>query len=638
MPYTPIRRGAGALFDRRLDEMLRELYGVLGNTSTDNTTSTPLGSGATFTGTLEQNDYPDVLVSCQTDNPGRLYFDFSVDGTNVATYPIEGYEVAAGIHTFHTEVKGPRYFRVRLVNETGAQSYLRLYTYFGTFSSDAGITKPIVTDHYALQVTPPPEGKTAFGEAVVAQPTPVIQITFPYKVNPGLVDIRENQSGTVTHVNRSALMSTGAAANSSAEIRSKRIMKYNPGQGSMVRFTAVFSTPAANSVQLAGIGNESDGLFFGYNGTSFGIMHRKNGKPEVRTLTITTASSTAENITITLDGDTASVAVTNTGNTTLTANEIAAHDYSDTGRGWSAYAVGATVVFKSWDAATHSGTFSLSGATTAVGSFAQNVVGTAPTESWTAQASWNGVDKFDGNGLTGTTINPATGNVYQIKYQWLGYGLLSFYMEDPDDGELHLVHAIEYANANTSPSLGDPSLSLIASAENTSNTTNITVSVGSMAAFIEGKTEFIGVRRGKRNTKTTVTTTLLPILSVRQGLHFNSQATQTFAKVMRLAVSAEHTKPILIAIIEDATLTGASWQDFDSTSTSMQWDTSATAVSGGNETFALPLGKGGNDVISFVDDYFAYNLPPGKTLTFAAITSSGTGGEATVAVRMLERL
>lgn len=100
-----------------------------------NTTVIPLSSSATFTGDWEQNDFSDVMVSCITDSPGTLYFDFSVNGTDVNTYPVNGFGVSSGIHEFHTAVKGSRYFRVRLVNDVGGQTYLRLYTYYGTYRS-----------------------------------------------------------------------------------------------------------------------------------------------------------------------------------------------------------------------------------------------------------------------------------------------------------------------------------------------------------------------------------------------------------------------------------------------------------------------------------------------------------------------
>ncbi|MDB4725966.1 hypothetical protein OAF54_00925 [bacterium] len=126
-----------------------------GVSSSSNTSEVALGSGATYTGTGEQNHYPDVMVSCQTDNTGTLYFDFSVDGTNWTTFPVQGFQVASGIHEFHTAVKGPRYFRVRLVNDTGAQSYLRLYTYFGQFrQGNSPLNQTVGLDTDAIHVRP----------------------------------------------------------------------------------------------------------------------------------------------------------------------------------------------------------------------------------------------------------------------------------------------------------------------------------------------------------------------------------------------------------------------------------------------------------------------------------------------------
>ena len=100
----------------------------------NNSSTTPLGSGSTFTGTGDLVEEPDVMVVCKTDNTGTLFFDFSPDGVNWdSTFPVNGFKIKSGINEFHTAVKGQRYFRVRLVNDTGAQSYLRLYTYYGNF-------------------------------------------------------------------------------------------------------------------------------------------------------------------------------------------------------------------------------------------------------------------------------------------------------------------------------------------------------------------------------------------------------------------------------------------------------------------------------------------------------------------------
>jgi len=124
-----------------------------GVVSTLNTTTTPLATGTTYTGPGEQNSFPDVGVSCQTDQAGTLYFDFSVDGLNWTTFPTNGFQVAAGIHEFHTAVKLGRYFRPSLVNDGTDQSYLRLFTYYGQFrQANAPINQVIGADSDAIIV------------------------------------------------------------------------------------------------------------------------------------------------------------------------------------------------------------------------------------------------------------------------------------------------------------------------------------------------------------------------------------------------------------------------------------------------------------------------------------------------------
>lgn len=102
-------------------------------TSTDNSFSAISGGGwssDTFTGTGEILAYEYVVVSCQTDEDGTLFFDFSIDGINYNTFPVAGFAMSSGIHEYHSAHKGAfRYFRVRFVG-TGGRSYFRLSTQF----------------------------------------------------------------------------------------------------------------------------------------------------------------------------------------------------------------------------------------------------------------------------------------------------------------------------------------------------------------------------------------------------------------------------------------------------------------------------------------------------------------------------
>ena len=488
----------------------------------------------------------------------------------------------------------------------------------------------------ALVATPPAEGKTSFGEAAVAQAHPVIQLKATYGVNDLEIEIHENNAGTVTNSSAMVNCSSGASANSEGSFHTREIISYKPGQGIMARFTAKYTTGVANNIQAAGIGSYGEMLGFGYNGTAFGIRHKHGGSPEVRTLTVTTASTTAENITITLDGTAeATVAVTNTGDTTLTANEIAAHDYSNVGPGWHAYAVGSTVVFIAWDASARTGTYTLSGATTAVGTFAQTVVGVAATDTWVAQASWNGDDIFDGNGVTGVTLDPTKGNVFQVKFQYLGFGAIKYFIEDPNDGEMHLVHTIAYSNANTSPSLMNPSFPLRVESINGSNTSDIVCSTASMAAFIEGTHAYQGLRAGVKATATLATANETPLLTLGPKISQNGKVNQTKLKFFLVSAAVNHNKPVTINYYRNATLTGASFTDFNADS-GIHTDSAATAVSGGTFMFALPLAPQGNAVFQLPATIIASDLGPGDTITVAADPLSGTNAEVLVSFYFVE--
>lgn len=275
-----------------------------GELSTSNNSTTPLTAGATFTGADEQNNFPDVYVSCITDQAGVLYFDFSNDGTNWNVFPPAGFTLTAGVHEAHKALKAGRYFRARVTNTSGSnQTYLRLYTYFGVFDqltaplnfstnydTDAITTKSVITGQTDggdfVFVGTDPEGAlkihvtdrtSPFGELVVANLTPVIQADFVYGINANLFSSTLTGSGTATSTSQMGIASTTANASSSALIQTARRAKYRAAEGLLARFTAQFTAGVANSTQTAGMRNAAiDGWFIGYNGTSFGICYRRN--------------------------------------------------------------------------------------------------------------------------------------------------------------------------------------------------------------------------------------------------------------------------------------------------------------------------------------------------------------------------
>lgn len=267
---------------------------------------TALVGDATFTGAWERNDYPDVMVTCKADVAGTLYFDFSDDnGTTVSTFPVNGFTVAAGIYEFHSAVKGMRWFRVRLVNGSAGQTTCALNTYFGTFrqgnltlnqsisdDSDSIVVRSVLVgqNNKGDYTNVPVDGngalrtdfpKTAFGEGLVGQLSPIFQYSFEYTVdNTELTKNTVANGGTVTQSTAMAVMNTSTTTASTALMQSVREAKYRAGFGANFRFTALYTSPVAGCDQLAGLADETgssqpfkNGYMIGYLGTTFGV-HR----------------------------------------------------------------------------------------------------------------------------------------------------------------------------------------------------------------------------------------------------------------------------------------------------------------------------------------------------------------------------
>lgn len=129
-----------------------------------------------------------------------------------------------------------------------------------------------------IEPQPALEQVGAFGLLKTVTETPVLSLQFQYNINTEKVSTTVANGGTVTQANSEALLKTSTATNGSALMTSKRDLRYTPGQGLALRFTARFpSGCVANSQQEAGFGNATDGLYFGCQGAVFGIIYRRGG-------------------------------------------------------------------------------------------------------------------------------------------------------------------------------------------------------------------------------------------------------------------------------------------------------------------------------------------------------------------------
>ncbi len=455
--------------------------------------------------------------------------------------------------------------------------------------------------------------KSAFNELLVTEPFPVVAQGFTYNLSNDALILRKNGSGTSAQTNSMAVISTAAANNSFSQLLSRKSVKYVPGQGIVARFAGFFVTGATNSTQYVGYGSVNDAFAFGYQGTTFGVLRRYGGSSEVRTLTITTKSSTLESVTVTLNGVAKLCPVTNGADSTVTANEIAAVDFSEVGTngGWQTEAVGNTVIFRSYRSGSLPGAYSVAGSTI-VGAFASSVVGVAANDTnFVAQSAWSD-DRADAK-VELPILDWTKGQVFQIRFQWLGYGMITFYVENPATGKFVLVHRIQYAGTATTPSITNPSLPFMMEAANTTNATVVGPLVSSFGIFHEGENNLFGIARGIVAIKTGITTET-PVLTIRNKSTYASKLNRIVLDIHGIAASSDGTKNVVVRVYLNATLVAASFTDVSASTSPASYDTAATSFSGGTLLHGRGMAKVDNIEIRH-EKHGSHVLNPGEQIT-----------------------
>lgn len=359
---------------------------------------------------------------------------------------------------------------------------------------------------------------TAFGDLQVSQLEPKAGWTFAYNVNPDMVNLFTSGTGTITQSGGMAVLKTGTTSGSWSYINTYYMMRYLVGQGSLIRFTAIYTAGVSGSKQILGFGDDSDGLFFGYNGSSFGILRRQAG-----------------------------------------------------------------------------------------------------VENWTPQTAWN-IDKMDGTGPSGMILDQTKGNVYQIQFQWLGYGAIDFAIENASTGSFVPVHQIKYANANTLPSILNPSLPLTARVYNSGTPSNIILQTPSAMGFHQGTAGIaLNLTNTFANSKTTLVSGLdTAIFSIRNVSTFQGKTNRVQVKVAFISYSADGTKDVTMRIARNATIGGTPvWNDINTNASVVQYDTSGTTATGGRNLLYWGETKIGSNQM-FPPDNVPLYMEPGETLTIAA--------------------
>jgi hypothetical protein len=636
-------------------------------------TTSSLSSGSSYVGNLFNTDgFSQIETTIYSDQPGTLIGMWYADAAatkliRTFTRPYSSTDVGNNVY-FSSPIFGP-YLKYTYTNGSTGQSdfYLSLKGLTKSISGQviglndfipsnvvANLGRNVIvgqTDGGVFANVPiTPEGhlevaihgpRNPFGSIHTEKNSHIFQSDAVYGLRDGQVSTKSTLSGTVQTSQSMFVCSTGTTQFSQAILQSRKRLKYRPGQGIINKFTALYTPPTASSYQLIGLGHAEDGLYVGYSGSSFGILHSQFGIREQRFLNITAASTTNQTVTVVLNNISSSINVTNNNNIQRTAYELSQGTYS----GWEAIPSGSGVLFTSNSTGAKNGNYSIIGSIIS-GSYSTAQTGQNNIETFYSQSQWNG-DRLNGLGGTnnpsGVTFDPTKGNVFKINMQYLGFGPSYVEMEVNPNGnnpDFVNLHTINYLNNNTIPVYANPSFPFTMAVYSAGSTADLTLKCASFEGAIEGEKSLTGDPITYSRPVTSVSTTLYTALyTILNSQRYKNRVNQSVINMINGSLSTKLSSNAYgeFYLIKNGTLVGnPTFNNYSSDSVAL-FDTGSTSVTFTDNKQILatyPFGETTNEIIDL--EPLEIDLQPGEYLTVACKLGNGSATYANLSLNTRE--
>lgn len=470
--------------------------------------------------------------------------------------------------------------------------------------------------------------QTQYNENISSEVTPLFAHHFLYNVINDQIYQTYISGGTVTSSDSLANLAIDTTVGSYAVLRTRDVVKYQPGTNVSLRCSAIFNTPVALSTQRIGVGSAINEFSFGYNGLDFGVLRAYGGKIQVMNLAITTASSGISNCTVTLNSVAYVVPLTNAaGSIPFTCYELTKGNYNNL---WIVSQNGNNVRFTSNSGVgARSGTYSFTHAS-AAGTFSTGIVGQTQTTEWVSETN------FNRNNTLSASINKQLGNIYVINYTWLGFGNVSFSMLDPTTNSIELLHVIEYAGTSATPSIAMPHMPVQLSLGSLGSSTAMSLKSASMGVYQYGSIVQLNepkfsVFNERAATSAGVNTVLL---CIRNRYTYNNVINASPININSIFLSCDGTKVAVFKIILNPTISAGTTADFpnfsfvDETNGLALLDTTALTYSGGSVLYTFALGKSSTSLINF--PYNEFQLNRNDILVVSCLSANATNASCSI--------
>lgn len=228
-----------------------------------------------------------------------------------------------------------------------------------------------------------------------------------------------------------------------------------------------------------------------------------------------------------------------------------------------------------------------------------------------AQSSWN-IDKLDGTGASGVTLDITKQQILLIDYQWLGSGRIryGFCM----DGAYIYVHEMVHANIVALPYSSTASLPLAAECVANSSNANTTLRVTCMSLDSEGGWGPEGIIRNVNNGTTARSLGATGSTSALIAIRLQSGFLNQVIDLIEFSALANSVDDFILTVVKNPTITGGTWVDIGNCT---QYNKTSTAISGGTDIYSMYI-RGANTTQAIASDIM-------ESTTFSSIGTDFDG-------------
>jgi hypothetical protein len=205
-----------------------------------------------------------------------------------------------------------------------------------------------------------------------------------------------------------------------------------------------------------------------------------------------------------------------------------------------------------------------------------NVTGT-PTDIAVAQSSWN-IDKLDGTGSSGLTLDVTKIQIFMVDFEWLGSGRIRFGFII--NGKITYVHQVLNANNLSSVYMSTSNLPCRYELNNVSSSSSSTFECICTSVVTEGATQpeglLLSADRGVTALASVTSASQFPLVSIRLD---NTKTGATITPINLSVLASSGTTSFRWALILNPTVAGtdaASWTSI--TGSAVQYDVSRTTT------------------------------------------------------------